>query len=118
MELLAVCTTVGSREAALKLAHAAVEARLAACVQIAPIESVYVWQGAVQQEGEFRLMFKTTTTRYDALARMIVDRHPYELPAVYALPVAECTEDYRAWVIENTRQGATPSDAPGAAPGT
>lgn len=111
MELLAVCTTVGSREAALKLAHAAVEARLAACVQIAPIESVYVWQGAVQQEGEFRLMFKTTTTRHDALVRMIGALHPYELPAVYALPVAACSEAYRDWVIGNTLPGGDPGTA-------
>lgn len=108
MELCAVYTTVGSRDAALKLAHAAVEGRLAACVQITPIESVYVWQGAVQQEAEFRLLFKTTRQAHAALVQLITALHPYELPAVYALPVTDCTDDYRAWVIANTLAGADP----------
>lgn len=103
MDLFAIYTTVGSREAALKLAHAAVEGRLAACVQITPVDSVYVWQGAVQQEGEFRLMFKTTAHARDALVRRIEALHPYQLPALYALPVAACSADYAAWVVENTR---------------
>ncbi|MBL8350351.1 MAG: divalent-cation tolerance protein CutA [Burkholderiaceae bacterium] len=102
MDLLAVYTTVGSREAALKLAQAAVEGRLAACVQITPIESVYAWQGALQQEAEFRLLFKTTQRAHDALVQAIRALHPYQLPALYTLPVAACTDEYRAWVIDNT----------------
>ena len=57
--MLAVFTTVASREEALTLATVLVERRLAACAQIEPIESVYRWDGAVRHEGEFRIVFKT-----------------------------------------------------------
>ena len=58
--LLLVLTTVATRADADALARAMVEQRLAACGQISAIDSVYRWQGAVQSEGEFRVLFKTT----------------------------------------------------------
>ena len=68
-------------------AQGIIEGRLAACVQITPIESVYVWQGAVQQAGEFRLLFKTTSQAHAALVRLIAALHPYDLPAVLGLSI-------------------------------
>ena len=58
--LVALVTTVGSADDARRLAGAAIAQRLAACVQIEAIESVYRWQGAVQHDAEWRLWFKTT----------------------------------------------------------
>ena len=54
-----VLTTTGSREEAAKIAHALVERRLAACVNIVPqIESVYRWQGKVETATEWLLIIK------------------------------------------------------------
>ena len=61
--ILLVLTSVGTRADADRLARAVVEQRLAACVHIEAIDSVYRWNGAVQQEPEFRLLFKTTPER-------------------------------------------------------
>ncbi len=97
-DLLAVFTTVAIQEQADALAREAVEARLAACVQTEAIRSSYRWQDAVACEPEIRLLFKTTRARYAALADWLRDRHPYELPALYALPVADASPDYAAWV--------------------
>jgi periplasmic divalent cation tolerance protein len=101
--LLAVFTTVATQEQADALARAAVEARLAACVQTEAIRSTYRWQGAVACEPEVRLLFKTRADRYAALAALLRERHPYELPAIFALPVAEATPEYAAWVDESLR---------------
>jgi periplasmic divalent cation tolerance protein len=60
MKPIAVVTTVASREEAHRLARMLVERKLAACAQISEIESVYRWKGEVQQEPEFRILFKTT----------------------------------------------------------
>jgi len=97
-ELIAVCTTVTDDAAAQGLARAAISARLAACVQIEPIHSVYTWDGQLQSEPEVRLMFKTTLAMYAQLERFILDRHPYELPAVYAVPVVHASPAYAQWV--------------------
>lgn len=103
--LLAVFTTTASRDAALALAEAAVSRGLAACVQLSAIDSVYVWQGALQREAECRVMFKTVAARYPALQALIRERHAYELPAIYALPVAQADEAYARWVRDATAPG-------------
>ncbi len=100
--LLAVWTTVATREDAQRIAETCVRERLAACVQLSPIDSVYEWQGALQQEAEVRLLLKTTAGRYPALAQRLRQLHPYELPAIFALPVAEAASDYIAWVEAQT----------------
>lgn len=97
-ELIAVYTTVADDAGAQALARAAVSARLAACVQIEPIHSVYAWDGQIQSGPELRVMFKTTHAMYAELERFILDRHPYELPAVYAVPVALASPAYAQWV--------------------
>lgn len=104
-ELLAVFTTVATQEQADELARAAVEARLAACVQTEAVQSRYRWQGAIACEPEIRLLFKTTRARYAALQALLRERHPYELPAIYALPVADASPDYAAWVRASVGPG-------------
>jgi len=101
MDLLAVFTTVSNAEEADTLARAAVERRLAACVQVEAIHSTYRWQGAVASEPEVRLMFKTSRALYPALEALLRETHPYELPAIFGVPVAEVSAAYAAWVKDS-----------------
>jgi periplasmic divalent cation tolerance protein len=107
MTLLLLCTTVAEPDEARRLARAAVERGLAACVHIDAIESVYRWKGAIEQGPEQRLMFKTTEAAAPALRALILELHPYELPALYTLEVAQASEAYAAWV----REQVAPADA-------
>lgn len=102
MMTLAVCTTTETREDAQKIARAAVEVRLAACVHVDEITSIYVWNGAVQEGREFRLTMKTTPAAYAALEALIRRLHPYDLPAIYAFEVATGSADYLAWIAAST----------------
>jgi periplasmic divalent cation tolerance protein len=102
MTVIAVLTTTGTLENAQQLAKALVDARLAACAQISQIESVYTWQGEVQQEKEFRILFKTTAERYEQVEKAICDLHSYELPAILALPVSQAYAPFVDWVEENS----------------
>ena len=99
-DFLVVYTTVTSTEDAQMLARSAVERRLAACVQIDAIQSVYRWKGKVQSEPEQRILFKTTKALYQQLESMIAELHPYELPAIFATPVIAASTAYAAWVRE------------------
>lgn len=98
MDLLAVFTTVATKAQAETMAHAAVQAHLAACVQMDLITSTYRWQGTVETSDEVRLLFKTTRERQPALVKWIAANHPHELPAIYAVPVAYTTQPYANWV--------------------
>ena len=71
MKPIAVVTTVANREDAHRLARTLVERKLAACAQISEIESIYHWQGEVQQAPELRVLFKTTDERYELVESTI-----------------------------------------------
>lgn len=102
MNLVAVVTTVAQREDADALARGAVEQRLAACVQLHVIESVYRWDGALQAQAEWRLLFKTSAVRAAELQAWLLAHHPYDLPAVYVLDVANANPAYADWVQQQT----------------
>ncbi len=98
MELLAVYTTVPDAASAGELAQAAIAQGLAACVQQDSVHSTYQWQGQLQSEPEVRLLFKTTPAAWPALQALIARLHPYEVPAIYALPVPHASASYARWV--------------------
>lgn len=99
---IAVFTTIDSLEQARAIAHALVERKLAACVQISNIESVYDWQGAIQNDSEYRIAIKTTAERYDEVEAAILALHSYDLPAIYALATERVFEPYGEWVAEQS----------------
>ncbi|SLN68164.1 Divalent-cation tolerance protein CutA [Roseivivax jejudonensis] len=96
---LAVFTTIDSAEAARALARRAVTEQRAACVQITEIASVYEWEG-VQEDREWRLLFKTTRAGYDALAALILEAHPYDEPALWAHEIVAGADGYLGWIAE------------------
>lgn len=102
METIAVVTTIDSAERARAIATALVERKLAACVQITPIESVYRWQGTTHIDNEYRVMAKTIRSRYAEVEATIRELHTYELPAVFAFEVTEAYAPYLDWVAENS----------------
>ena len=83
----------------------AVAQRLAACVHMAPVASVYRWQGRVQHDDEVALVFKTTEAAAPQLRALLLAAHPYELPALYTLAVAEASAAYGEWIVQSTRCG-------------
>jgi periplasmic divalent cation tolerance protein len=107
MKTIVVFTTIDSLEDARAIASALVERKLAACVQVSTIESVYAWQGAVQNDTEYRVVAKTTADRYADVEAAILDLHTYDLPAIYALDVAEAYAPYAEWVASNSNKSVT-----------
>ena len=98
MTAIAVVTTVGDKREARRMAHALVEAGLAACAQIEKIDSIYAWKGSIEHGTEYRVLFKTTEARYEAVESAIREMHSYELPAIYAVAVERIFGPYAAWI--------------------
>lgn len=93
-----VLVTIDTEAHAQTLAQQLVEARLAACVSLGPVQSVYRWQGRIHQDNEWQLTIKTDLSRFDALAQFITQHHPYDLPEIIALPLAAGTTAYLTWL--------------------
>lgn len=101
--ILTVLTTTDSEEKARALAAGAVERRTVACAQIsAPVTSVYQWEGAIENDTEWQVLFKTSAQRYEALEAYIREAHDYDVPEIIATPVVQGGADYLAWVAEET----------------
>ena len=97
-----VLTTVGADFDARALAHALVEARLAACVNILPaIHSVYRWEGRVMDDAEQLLIIKTSGERVEELRAELFKRHPYEVPEFVVLQIDQTSDAYGAWIRES-----------------
>ena len=110
MDLVQLITTVDAKESALQLARAAVQERMAACVQIVgPITSVYRWMGEIEEATEFLLVMKTPAGGLERLTSFVRDRHPYDTPELTAVGSTFVDERYLAWVLEVTTLGTGPS---------
>ena len=101
---LHVQTTTDSRAEAMELARAAVEARLAACGQVAgPCASTYWWNDELERAEEWFVFLKTPADRYDELAAFLTDRHSYDEPEIVATRIVAGSASFLNWVREETR---------------
>jgi periplasmic divalent cation tolerance protein len=100
MAALIVLTTFPADQDPIPLARSLVEDRLAACVNVLPpMQSIYRWQGAVEEAAERQVIIKTTSERVDALTARICTLHPYDLPEILVVPVAGAGQPYLEWLI-------------------
>lgn len=102
--VLVVLTNCPDVEVADRIARTVVEQRLAACAnRLAPVESVYRWQGAIERATEVPLLIKTTRERYAEIEQAIRALHPYEVPEIIAMPVSAGLASYLRWVADETQ---------------
>jgi periplasmic divalent cation tolerance protein len=89
-------------EGAEGFARGLVDRRLAACVNLLPVHSVYRWQGTIESEDERLLVVKTRAGRVDDLERHVASEHPYDVPELVVLDPARVARDYGAWIVAET----------------
>lgn len=95
-------TTTPSREEAKNIARLLIAEKLAACVQLLPIESFYFWQGKTQNEAEILLLIKTRAALFDAASARIKQVHSYTVPEIVALPFSAGFQGYFDWIGQVT----------------
>ncbi len=97
-----VLITAPDEETGKRLARTLVEEGLAACVNLVPgLASIYRWEGRVVEDREVLLLAKTTTLAFPKLKARVLELHPYQVPEILALPVAEGHGPYLAWLRES-----------------
>lgn len=106
-EYVLVLTTLPLESDGEAFGRALVDDRLAACVSLLPpMASVYRWQGSVTCERERQVVIKTTRTRVAALFDRVRQLHPYEVPELIVLDIADGAGSYLRWIGENTGTGS------------
>jgi len=101
-EYIIVLTAAPKEDEARKLADALIEKRLAACVQIESIESVYRWKGEIESGPETRLTIKTRRALLAEVEETIKSALSETTPEILAVPVAGGSDDYLDWLESST----------------
>lgn len=105
MDTKFVYVTTSNLQEAKKIGELLVEKRLAACVNIlGTIQSLFWWNGAVQEATESAFIAKTTTVRVPELIATVKTNHSYECPCVVTLSIDEGNPDFLKWISEETEQ--------------
>lgn len=97
-----ILTTTASEAEAGRIAHALVEQRLAACVNIVPrIQSIYRWQGKAEQGEEYLLLIKSSLALQEKVRAAVRSQHSYEVPEFVVFRIESGSEEYLKWMTES-----------------
>jgi periplasmic divalent cation tolerance protein len=103
-EVLIVLTNCPDPESARRISLHLLEQRLAACVnQMAPVQSSFRWNDAVESAVEVPLLIKCTRATYPLVEQAVRQLHPYDVPEIVALPLAAGYAPYLRWVADESR---------------
>ena len=102
MTAILILSTAPTKEEAARIAKALVAEKLAACVQLSPIESWYRWEGKVEQAAEIRLHIKTSESLADRVEQRIIALHSYAIPELIRVPVTGGSAAYLDWIETST----------------
>lgn len=99
-----ILTTCGDKEEAERLAQMLLTKRLAACVQISGVTSLYEWENEIQKDNELLLVIKARADLYGEIERAISDNHSYEVPEIIKIPIESGLEAYLGWIDTVSRK--------------
>ena len=101
-EFVFLYSTFPDEASARRLAEALVSARLAACVNLWPMTSVYEWQDKLETGPEVAAFIKTRRALVEQAVAAARPLHPYTLPCFLILPIEGGNEDYLDWARAQT----------------
>jgi periplasmic divalent cation tolerance protein len=103
-EIFLLYSTFPNQKSALMAARMLVEKRLVACANVKDgVTSIYRWEGKMQQEKEVTLIAKTSHGKLTAAMKELKNLHPYEVPCIVALPIAQGHAPFLKWIEEETK---------------
>ena len=101
-----IMVTASSRRECRKIARRLIDEKLAACVNITqPVQSVYHWEGKIEQSKEFLLFIKTKRDLFPQIKTEIGLLHSYHTPEIICLPIIDGSQNYLQWVSDSVRPG-------------
>ena len=102
MKPVMIISTYPNKKSILKIANVLVKNKTVACVNISKIDSVYSWNGKIQNLPEYIAIFKTTSKNKTKLKKIIAETHPYDVPEIAEIDVTSINKSYLNWLIEST----------------
>ena len=102
MKPVLIISTYPNKKSILKISNDLVKTKIIACVNISKIDSVYSWNGKIQNSSEYIAIFKTIRKNKIKLKKEITKTHPYDVPEIAEIDVTSINKSYLNWLIEST----------------
>ncbi len=102
MKPVIIVSTYPDQKIVAKTANELVKKRLAACVNILKISSIYSWKGKIENTPEYLAFFKTTQKNKKKLKEKIKKTHPYDVPEIAEISVKSINKPYLKWLVDST----------------
>lgn len=101
MNAVIIQTTCASQVEAKNLAKVLVQEKLAACVQLHEVESVYAWEDELCCDFETILNIKTRKENFEKVKSKIKELHSYDVPEIIGLDISDVSKEYKKFIEKN-----------------
>jgi periplasmic divalent cation tolerance protein len=99
-EHLVVLVTASGENQARQLARKLLRRKLAACVNFVPVDSMFFWQGDIQEEEEVLMIIKTRRAAFGELMNLVLEEHTNETPEIIGMPIVVGSREYLKWISD------------------
>ena len=107
MQPIMVYMTAESMDQAKTVARELISNRLAACVNILDhMQSLYWWEGKVEESGEVVVLTKTRAELLPVLIERVQAVHSYDCPCIVSWPITDGHQPFLDWIGRETASAA------------
>ncbi len=99
--MIFVYSVFSSKKEAVKITEALIKAKLAACVNLWSIDSIYRWQGKIEKAKECAAMIKTSKKNFKAMERFILQNHSYKVPCIIEIPSGRVNRSFEDYICQS-----------------
>ena len=99
--MIFIYSTFPNKKEAEEIGEKLVKRKLAACVNIFPIDSIYSWQKKIVRDKEFAVIIKTQKKNFKKIEKFILAKHSYTTPCILEIPINRVSQKYLKWLNKN-----------------
>jgi periplasmic divalent cation tolerance protein len=97
-----IISTFPVEESTVLTAKELLNKRLCACVNLMKVRSIYYWDNKLEDQEEYLVHFKCTTSTVKDLKSELKGAHPYEVPEIVEIKMNDVSDNYLSWLAEST----------------
>jgi periplasmic divalent cation tolerance protein len=99
-----ILSTFPNEESSVSVAKELINKKLCACVNLTKVRSLYNWNNKLEDQEEYLVLFKSTTSTVEELKSNIKRAHPYEVPEIVEIRMNKVSKSYLSWLAESTNK--------------
>jgi periplasmic divalent cation tolerance protein len=98
-EILVLCS-VNDEDLAQEFISDMLEDHLVLSGSILPGQVMYIFNGQLTIEGDFKLLLKAREGNYTEIEQYIMKKHPYRSPEIVKIPASFGSDEFRRFLME------------------